>query len=66
MANSKSKKQRMKKVREGNRNPVDLRGGQFRLDLTTRVTKTKQAKLSQNKHKKRFQNQVDDGIFFCA
>ena len=65
MSSSQAKKYRLKLEREGKRNPETLRGGIYDIDLTTRRTKTKQEKLNQFKHKKRFQHRKeDDGTLF--
>ena len=42
MSKSKAKKYRLKLEREGKRNPETLRGGLYNIDLSTRITKTKE------------------------
>ncbi|MBA3925925.1 uracil phosphoribosyltransferase [Listeria rustica] len=64
MAISQAKKARMKRVREGNLDPSIHRSAFATLDLRTKRTKTKQAKLNQKKYKPSYSNTEQDSLYF--
>ncbi|MGM0920523.1 MAG: hypothetical protein ACQEWW_04735 [Bacillota bacterium] len=66
MSQSKAKKQRLKKLREGERNPEAGRSPFVFQDLRTRQTKTKKEQLYKQKYKNHFQGDGKDGSFYFA
>lgn len=66
MAISQAKKARMKRVREGKLDPAIHRSAFATLDLRTKRTKTKQAKLNQKKYKPSYSNAEQDSLYFLV
>ncbi|MFP3392376.1 hypothetical protein [Brevibacillus sp. SIMBA_040] len=63
MAKSSARKQREKLAREGKRNPDQNRSIFAFTDMRARQTKTKTEKLRQQKHKRSYSYQQEDGLF---
>jgi polyhydroxyalkanoate synthesis regulator phasin len=64
LAKSKAKKLREKLVREGRRNPEEIRSPFVFADMRTRQTKTKKDYLYRNKNKNHFSQKGNDGSFY--
>lgn len=63
MAKSSARKHREKLEREGKRNPDQNRSIFATVDMRSRRTKTKAEKLHQEKHKRSYSSQKEDGLF---
>ncbi|MGG1662002.1 hypothetical protein [Brevibacillus sp. NRS-1366] len=63
MAKSSARKEREKLEREGKRNPDQNRSIFAFADMRSRRTKTKAEKLHQQKHKRSYSSQREDGLF---
>ncbi|MNO29690.1 hypothetical protein D3C76_196100 [compost metagenome] len=70
MAQSKAKKQRLKWVREGRRNPEESRSPFAQLDLRSRQTKSKAQLMNSSKNNHKYKNHDsfygDDGSFYFS
>lgn len=66
MSQSKAKKQRVKLLREGKRNPEESRSPFVFQDMRTRQTKTKKEKLNKQKYKNHFFDEGKNGSFYIA
>ncbi|ASK61843.1 hypothetical protein CFK37_06555 [Virgibacillus phasianinus] len=64
MGKSNARKKREKRIREGRPDPVNSRSPFARLDLRTKMTKTKKDILYQNKHKNRNPKQRENDSFY--
>ncbi|PLR69082.1 hypothetical protein [Bacillus sp. UMB0893] len=66
MSQSKAKKQRLKLLREGKRNPEESRSPFVFGDMRTRQTKTKKEQLNKQKYKNHFSDERKNGSFYFA
>ncbi len=66
MAKSSARKKREKLEREGKRNPEQNRSIFAFADMRLRKTKTRAEKLGQQKHKRSYSSQQEDGLFYLA
>jgi len=66
MAKSSARKHREKLEREGKRNPDQNRSIFATVDMRSRKTKTRAEKLYQEKHKRSYSSQKEDGLFYLC